>query len=277
MGFYNSYSNINFSNTASVRAQGITANQGVISVDGAIFDGFSVGVDGGFPSFLHGSYLSNVELKNGTYGARLDGTNIAHVLSIRNSYIHDNTNGVVVSGLSSVQITGTVVAANSGAGITVVGAAGGVGISLYLTQCTIAGNGSDGVLLSSGASRLFESINSIYYGNTGYGLNMVLDATLGNPSDPVVFRTNAFGSNSSGNNSLARVGTGLNPITLSADPFTDSAMGDYSLNSTAGGGTLLKGTGYTGLFSTQSVSVGALQTSGGGGGAAVTLAYPSVQ
>lgn len=46
---------------------------------------------------------------------------------------------------------------------------------------------------------------------------------------------------------------GRNDIDLTADPFTDAANDDYSLNDTAGGGAALKGTGYPG-FHPQDIS-----------------------
>lgn len=58
-------------------------------------------------------------------------------------------------------------------------------------------------------------------------------------------------------------------ITLSADPFTNAAGLDFSLNSTAGGGALLKGVGwpqsFPGLAGTSYPDIGAYQSQGGGG------------
>ena len=50
----------------------------------------------------------------------------------------------------------------------------------------------------------------------------------------------------------------LSDVTVSADPFTDAASGDYSLNDAASGGALLKGAGLHGR------DIGARQSNGGG-------------
>jgi hypothetical protein len=63
-------------------------------------------------------------------------------------------------------------------------------------------------------------------------------------------------------------------ITLSADPFTDAANGDFTLNSDAGGGELLKNVQWTHASGVTSYyDVGTYQrqvTSGGGGGGSFT-------
>lgn len=64
------------------------------------------------------------------------------------------------------------------------------------------------------------------------------------------------------------VGVKRSFITLSADPFTDAAGGDFTLNSTAGGGALLRNTGYPtafpGLSTATAPSVGPwIPTAGG--------------
>lgn len=59
-------------------------------------------------------------------------------------------------------------------------------------------------------------------------------------------------------------------LTLTADPFTNAASLDFSLNSTAGGGALLKGAGYPsappGLSTTSYPNVGAVQSQASSGG-----------
>jgi hypothetical protein len=74
---------------------------------------------------------------------------------------------------------------------------------------------------------------------------------------------NAFGSNGTDGDGSFRYQE--DRITLSADPFTDAAGDDYSLNATAGGGALLTraGFGYLG----EACDVGAVQAQGGGASA----------
>ncbi len=62
----------------------------------------------------------------------------------------------------------------------------------------------------------------------------------------------------------------VSKIPLTADPFTNAAGGDFSLNSTAGGGTLLKALGFPtsflGISTTQAIDVGAAQSAAGASG-----------
>jgi len=61
--------------------------------------------------------------------------------------------------------------------------------------------------------------------------------------------------------------TAIDPIALSANPFTDTANGDFTLNSEAGGGALLKGTGIPTTLpiieGTNNLDVGVFQSAGG--------------
>lgn len=62
-------------------------------------------------------------------------------------------------------------------------------------------------------------------------------------------------------------------VTLTADPFTSAAGLDFSLNSTAGGGPLLKAAGFNpapqGMVGVSYPDIGAYQTQGGGGGSTI--------
>jgi hypothetical protein len=64
----------------------------------------------------------------------------------------------------------------------------------------------------------------------------------------------------------ALIGPGANDVALTAKPFTNSAGGDFSLNSTAGGGAACKGVGWPGIFpggtTTGNIDVGAVQSAG---------------
>ena len=69
---------------------------------------------------------------------------------------------------------------------------------------------------------------------------------------------------------------GEGDITLTADPFTAGASGDFSLNSTAGGGALLKAAGFNNSIpgvanAAGKLDVGAVQSGGSGGGTPITL------
>ena len=64
-------------------------------------------------------------------------------------------------------------------------------------------------------------------------------------------------------------------ITLTADPFTDAAAGDFSLNNTAGGGTVLRAISKT-FGSTTGYPFNWLTDGSGGGGSGSTF-HPLAQ
>ncbi len=100
-------------------------------------------------------------------------------------------------------------------------------------------------------------VNCIAYGNGSYGwdFNVLSGSGLINCA--------------AGDNATARTDGNaafdLNPITLTADPFTNAAAGDFSLNNTAGGGALLRSLGYGIPGQTQNIDIGAVQHADAGG------------
>lgn len=80
-------------------------------------------------------------------------------------------------------------------------------------------------------------VNNIFYGTTGYSV----DTGTANG----VMRKNAYNAVGSGlRNGTFYQGSGYDDILLTADPYTDAANGDFSLNSTAGGGAACKDAGF---------------------------------
>jgi hypothetical protein len=101
--------------------------------------------------------------------------------------------------------------------------------------------------------------------STGYGFAMGVGV------DPYSFMRNCAGhGNASGNLDANMTTLAEGFVALSADPFTNAAGLDFSLNSTAGGGALLKGAGwpstFPGLAGTSYPDIGAYQTAAGSGG-----------
>jgi hypothetical protein len=262
--------NVSLSNTASIRAQGISSSGGGsfpgIIVVNSVLDGFTNAVD---LSTVHGNrqgniYLYGVEIKN----CSSDGVVVGADFSVLDSYIHNNTgNGILAyDGSGSRFIIGrSIVANNGGRGFY---SSYSQGISLILHSNVFSGNGASGVTLTGvyfggGGYLPIQVTNNIFYGNTGYGLE--------NPGTAPawfglygVFGPNAYGANTSGNVYHFQQSMGTPDIELGASPFTSST--DFSLNSTANGGALLKKTGFPGTFpgglSVGYLDVGAVQTSG---------------
>lgn len=127
----------------------------------------------------------------------------------------------------------------------------GAASSMTCIHCVAYNNGQNG-FANVGVISAVTTINCIAWDNTSNGI------TAG-------FSWNsAAGSN--GTDFSVSVASGN--ITLSADPFTDAANDDYSLNSVAGGGALLRGEGILGAYpatisTTSHNDVGGAQTEGG--------------
>lgn len=145
---------------------------------------------------------------------------------------------------------------------------------------TIHGNGRDGVRFTSTLYPSQVVRNNLITSNGGYGLVGSSAAAV-----PAWEGTdgNAYRANTSGARNLAdgtpgtfalASHTNTQDVTLTADPYTNAAGGDFSLNSTAGGGAAAKGTAQPGAIvahtATGAMDFGAFQaaatgSSGGGG------------
>lgn len=79
-------------------------------------------------------------------------------------------------------------------------------------------------------------VGNIFYQCSGYGIY-----NAGKPARYIAVK-NAMGAITSGRILSADVQE-FDPVVLTADPFTDAANGDFTLNSAAGGGALCKGAG----------------------------------
>lgn len=99
-----------------------------------------------------------------------------------------------------------------------------------------------GVKCIGRATALRTINNVISYGNAQFGF-----ACEDGNTGMTYFRTCAGGANTSGDFD-SNFGTATRPdfITLTADPFTDKANSDFTLNNAAGGGAALRGAGVPG-------------------------------
>ncbi len=191
-----------------------------ISVDAStvILTGGSITSSGehhGIQSFNE-SYveLSNVDVSDCDIGVfRSDGVGALHLLGCR------------IHGCSS-----------QGVNIAMNGTSRGYS---SVTNTVCHGNSSDGLLLSGTvniSTGHVEIVNNIFSSNGGRGISAGSNVDL-----LVLADFNAFHNNTSG--ALNNISAGANDVTLTADPFIDSASGDFRLNREAGGGTLLKAQG----------------------------------
>lgn len=131
----------------------------------------------------------------------------------------------------------------------------GIGGAIAI-NCTTYGNGRDGFRTTS------FTINCIAESNTGIGYNV-----SSNTNGAQLLNDAAY-NNTGGDFSVVSTtthGFATGSITGTASFFTNAAGGDFSLNTAAGGGALLRAAGYPGVLpigGTGYLDIGALQSHG---------------
>lgn len=175
-------------------------------------------------------------------------------------YVHDNT----VTGVWATNSIDLISVNNTG------GSSRGVDDGFTINagshiNLTTYGNGSDGFRQQNNGT-VSVLINLLCYGNGGYGIN-------GN-AQTVLVKNAALGGNTSGTTNGLTPANVIGTITLTSDPFTNKAAGDYSLNTTAGGGAACRAAGFPGVFpggtTTGYADIGAVQHQDSGGGTVYT-------
>lgn len=133
-----------------------------------------------------------------------------------------------------------------------------------MVNCVAYNNTGDGLEIEAnhGAASV---TNCIFVNNGGYGIEKLTT------SSDITLTYNYFNNNAFYNNTSGEVSSNITAgpdghITLTADPFTDAAAADFSINSDAGGGSTLRSTAIT-LGSTETRPFRWLDTSTGGGAA----------
>ncbi len=130
--------------------------------------------------------------------------------------------------------------------------------TMSLHGCVAWNNGGSGFRETGNPERVRAS-DCIAVGNAAFGFEFA--SNVGS----VVRRTATFNNASGAYQSTPTDGAGN--ITLTADPFVNAAGGNFALNTTAGGGALLRQVSFAlpGISTTSFPDVGAAQASGGGG------------
>jgi uncharacterized protein (TIGR02217 family) len=120
--------------------------------------------------------------------------------------------------------------------------------SLALFNCVSSGNTLDGWRFdSSSGFDKSASYNCAFTGNTAWGVNYLSsDVSAATALGLAAWVNNAYFGNGSG--ARRQVPAGSGDITLTADPWTSAAVGNFSPNSTAGGGAALRAAGYPGGY-----------------------------
>lgn len=135
-------------------------------------------------------------------------------------------------------------------------------------QCVAHGNSLSGVQATWDEGAV---INTISTANAQYGYS------IGGATNGLLFVNSAHRSN--GTAAFLNTTTNkINEITLTADPYTNAAGNDFSLNNNSGGGALLRALGLInppGGTSTGYQDIGAFQHQDAGGGS--SIAFPPVR
>jgi hypothetical protein len=186
-----------------------------LDVSDCVFDGFTTAIDGSFvtgynfPALL----VDSCEFKNGSAAQiinTMSGTVASYTL-VSNCFFHDNA-AAAIGNCTYLSVEDTVFVRNLNA---ISGAVGG----LTVRRCVIRDQTGAGITVS-GPCNALELSGNVVYGNASTGVV----GPGSSPYPPSIVRNNAFGE-----------------VALTADPHTNAGSNDFTLNSAAGGGALLKG------------------------------------
>jgi hypothetical protein len=264
------FQNLSLSNTAGTSASCIWqlsahgTTQAWVFVN-CTFNGFSVAIDSsdGTPDDVAFISIINCLIENSTSVGLAWGGNNFGALCIFGSTFKNNARHLNIGNDIPVTITQTIFA----------GSTSSFGLNMdsndatVFDSCTFFGNvNSSATVGFTSGNTFFALTNNIFYGNTGPGLAVISPTGNGLIRGLASSCNNAFGGNTGGNGWPGSTGD----VALTANPFTNSSSGDFSLNSTSGGGAACKGAGFPGAFpggtSTGHIDIGAVQSSSGGGG-----------
>jgi hypothetical protein len=274
------FDNFIFSNTAGTPGFGAwatAASSEQITFSNCIFNGFSIGINGNNGSATY-EFLNLVLVNTIVENSTAQGIYQAGTTSLYGSQLLNNTgDGFLLQ--TTVDSPGlycfdSVASGNGGQGFN---NESGALVSWSFIGCSGYGNTGDGVRNgTSGSDVGVVSINSVWYGNGGFGMNF---QGIGSGAAAAVMNqqiSNAFGANTSGARNTGAP-AGINDITLTAAPFVNTS-GNWLPNTNAGGGKLLLNAGWPGIIvlGTGSPVVGPLQpaSSSGSGG---QKGFPIVQ
>lgn len=187
----------------------------------------------------------------------IDGSSTFRYVSLYRCLLKDFSGNAIDSSIAvNLLCDSCVIKDNGGIGI----ATGTYRDQLTIRRCVIAGNTGDGITL--GAATYLHCFDSIFEGNGGDGIdigggnhkNIVITGCIfanhsgtgdtglkagsltGNSS--ILCDYNAFYNNTTHKSGSGT--TGLNDITLSADPFVNAASDDWNINNDSGGGADLR-------------------------------------
>lgn len=269
------FDNLTMTHTAGTRGWGFypaTADRRGIVFRNCVIDGCLVGIQGEYNTFFTFTSLivDNTEIKN----CVSHGIWNADTIIQNGSYIHDNGGDGWKRGLftaGSLVVLDSTIAANATNSINWSQDTGGF---LLVRNSNLIGKGgsSNGISLTNSAASITVSLsNNIIELHGAYGMTAAAAPTA------LIQRNNAFRSNTSGDRNATYFASSASDITLTGDPFTNAAGGDYSLNNTAGAGAACRSAGFPGVTvsGTGYADIGAFRHQDAGGGTTTVINTPS--
>ena len=239
-----SFENILFTNTAGSPGDCLHAK----SSNGANFKlrnckiagTFNVGINGNYAvDYLFGPLVVELSEITGTVSHGILNSSFTELIGVA---IHncggDGVHMHVINNGSCLSTFNSAIKANAGYGVYIDSTAGGSLVAIKQTD--IVDNGSDGIYV--GASTPGVSLvvwNCIFYGNTGYRINISASGSIS------LFSSLCNAGGNDGTGTYHNCSLDPTDISLSADPFTNrtGTPPDLSLNSTSGGGALCRNAG----------------------------------
>ena len=208
-------------------------------------------------------------LTGSTAAIRMNSSTGAAFGELFNNYIHDGEGTAIIGPNGPFIAVNNVIANITGSGSNGIELRGSPAI---ITNNTVYNVPQYGIVIWGGGTNVAQNnilhtigSDGIYFSNVGYPSPM----SDGN----AFFAITGFNNNGvdgTGSSKLSGTYENSRDVNFTYDPFVDAAGGDYSLNSTEGGGSAAKGTGfpssYTGLSSTAYPDFGAIPAQAGAGG-----------
>ena len=239
-------SGMKFTTTVTANAYGLAISFGPAVFDDCVFDFSGAGAAYGLQANGASCVIVNCYITGGDVGLQITGNRDG--CSVQNCVFDGQgteflTAAIQIGGKEhGINIDTCLVHDSDGDGIRIVSLALN-DTMVSVTNCTIVDCDGDGIVYDdTGAGGTIG--NSLSIRNNLIAYNGLYGLLHDGPDDPNhVLQGNAVYSNTSGNYSGFFV-AGDGAVTLTADPFTNRAASDYTLNNTAGGGALLREAAY---------------------------------
>ena len=250
-----------------------TGGQASCSIEDCLVDGCAYLVNGSARQII-GLTVAATTARNGTVGVIINGNSGSGAVDVIDGCLFYANAGI---GYSANNVNNALIVSNTvfsgGTKAISDGSAGSArSFVLSLVGCSFRGQSGSAIVQENVSSiwTVSANRNNVFWSIGGYCWALL------DPTADVLFRSGASGagrSNFAGALSSSyhnNFSNGIGLVTLSADPFTAPATGDFSVNTAAGGGAMVRAGGYPGAYpggtTTGYKDGGAVQHADSGGG-----------